>query len=185
MTGEHVRNPEATALDPRRFARRLIRVGWIGLALFAALGLALEAFHAVKAEWYLAEIRQVRRLMLTLAHAHGTLIAVLHIALGLVVAGPWADSPVPVLAARLLTASLVLMPAGFFLGGIFVVGGDPGVGVVLAALGGLFLVVALVSLAVRETGPAGSKREPCPPRDRKSGAPLPRGSSKRRRSRSR
>ena len=38
----------------------------------------------------------------------------------------------------------VLMPVGFFVGGWITYGGDPGVGIVLVALGGLMLFVAVL-----------------------------------------
>ncbi len=145
------------AAETADLARRHVRVGWIGLAAFAALGLSLEGMHALKIDWYLSELTAMRRLMLTLAHAHGTLIAVLHLALGLVLAGPWADGPAPWLAARLLSAALLLMPAGFLLGGLYVYEGDPGVGVALAPLGGLCLLAALVGLAAHRAAPGRSR----------------------------
>jgi hypothetical protein len=40
----------------------------------------------------------------------------------------------------------VLLPTGFLLGGLFVYGGDPGVGVVLVPVGGALLVIALAQI---------------------------------------
>ena len=41
----------------------------------------------------------------------------------------------------------MLLPTGFFLGGIFIYGGDPGLGVLLVPIGGLLLVVAVFLIA--------------------------------------
>ena len=51
------------------------------------------------------------------------------------------------LAERALLAALLLMPAGFLLGGVFASEGDPGVSVGLAAAGGVALLVGLGRVA--------------------------------------
>ena len=50
-------------------------------------------------------------------------------------------------ASRLLRAASVMMPLGFFLGGLGHFGADPGLGVLLVPPGGLALVAALVMTA--------------------------------------
>ena len=52
------------------------------------------------------------------------------------------------LAARALIAAMVLLPVGFFAGGIAVRGGDPSAGVVLVPFGAAALVAALVSIVL-------------------------------------
>lgn len=49
-------------------------------------------------------------------------------------------------------AASVLLPGGFFLGGIFIHGGDPGLGIFLVPLGAgfLFLVVLLTAVGVTD-----------------------------------
>jgi len=42
-----------------------------------------------------------------------------------------------------LRGATCLMPAGFFLGGLFIYSGDPGLGILLVPAGGLLLVVAV------------------------------------------
>ena len=66
--------------DEQRAAlvRRHLRVGWGALALFAASGLVLEAFHGLKLGFYLDLANETRRLMFTLGHAHGTLLALVN-----------------------------------------------------------------------------------------------------------
>jgi predicted GNAT family N-acyltransferase len=56
-------------------------------------------------------------------------------------------------AGALLAAATLLLPGGFLLGGLFVHGGDPGVGVLLVPLGALSLFGAVLSLALRAGRP--------------------------------
>jgi hypothetical protein len=124
---------------------RNLRIGWWALALFIALGVALEALHATKAGFYLDEGNETRRLMWRLAHAHGTLIALVNVVYGLCVRTEIV-SPTP-LASRSLLAALVLLPLGFFLGGISAKGGDPGIGAALVPAGALALIIGIIQVA--------------------------------------
>jgi len=54
-----------------------IRFGLWALLAYLTLGLALEALHGFKVAWYLEF--ETRRLLWTLAHAHGVLVSVLTI----------------------------------------------------------------------------------------------------------
>jgi hypothetical protein len=126
-------------------ALRHVRVGFWALALFVTLGLALEAMHAFKVAAYVDVENDTRRLMWRLAHAHGTLLGLLHVVYGLTVrAVPAVGRP---LASSCLLASLVLIPGGFFAGGVYVRGGDPSVAVALVPAGFVALIVALVTVA--------------------------------------
>ena len=62
---------------------RHLRFGWWSLSAFLALGLLLETLHGFKVGWYLDVSHEARRLMFTLAHSHGTLLALVNIAAGL------------------------------------------------------------------------------------------------------
>ena len=62
---------------PTTLTRRHLRFGWWTLLLFLSLGLVLEALHAFKASGYLSVAHETRRLMWTLAHAHGTLLGII------------------------------------------------------------------------------------------------------------
>src|SRR6185436_11283953 len=72
--------PDASPLDPRR---RHLRFGWWALLCFLTLGVVLEAMHGFKVQWYLNVANETRRLMWTLAHAHGVLLALVNILFGL------------------------------------------------------------------------------------------------------
>lgn len=115
--------------------RRHLKAGWWGLALYVVLGAALELMHATKSPVFVDAGRETTRLLLRLAHAHGTLLALVNVAYALTVAArPSAARP---FASACLLASLVLLPGGFFLGGLFAHGGDPGLGVLLVPAGAL------------------------------------------------
>ena len=58
-----------------------LRFGWWSLLVYLSIGLALEVLHGFKAEMYLSPQMEVRRLMWTLGHAHGTLLALVHLGL--------------------------------------------------------------------------------------------------------
>src|SRR6516162_5777746 len=72
--------PSPTATDSKHCARRHLRIGWWSVLVFLTLGIALELLHGFKAGWYLDVSNSTRRLMFTLAHAHGTLLGLLNIA---------------------------------------------------------------------------------------------------------
>jgi len=139
--------------DPR--IRHHLSVGWTTIALAALFGLGLEAMHGLKLASYLDLDAATRRHMWTLAHAHGTLLGLLHLGVALTLkAAPelLADRSLR-LAARLLLAATLLMPAGFFLGGVWYYAGDPGLGILLVPLGAFALIAALVLLALASWRP--------------------------------
>ena len=126
---------------------RHLRFGWWSLALFATLGLVLEALHGFKVGLYLDADQDTRRLMWRLAHAHGTLLSLVHLAFAATVR-VW-PSAGGALASRALCGASVLMPLGFLLGGVWIHGGDPGLGVMLVPPGALLLILAAVVTARR------------------------------------
>lgn len=140
--------PESSPDDAARLARRHLRVGWWALLVFLCLGAVLESLHGFKVQLYLAVTNETRRLLWTLAHAHGTLLALLNIAFALSLASlPGLGATARSLASRFLVAATVLLPAGFFLGGAVVHEGDPGLGVLLVPPAALFLLVAVFLIA--------------------------------------
>ena len=136
------------------YGRRHLRFGWWSLLLFATLGLVLESLQGLKVRAYLDVSNETRRLMWTLAHAHGTLLAIVHVIFALT----WRSAPAALPSPRLISASLIaaslLLPGGFFLGGVSFYSGDPGVGVLLVPVGGVLLLFALFSIA---RGAAGAR----------------------------
>jgi len=133
---------------PVDYARRHIQFGWWSLLVFATGGLILESLHGFKVRAYLDVSNDTRRLMWTLAHAHGTLLAVLNIVFGLCVrVVPETITGHQRRVSRALLGASIMMPAGFFLGGVAFFDGDPGVGVLLLPIGAFLLLMALFQAA--------------------------------------
>ena len=135
--------------QPDHLAIRHHHIGWWCLAAFATLGLVLESMHGFKVAFYLDVTNETRRHMWTLAHAHGTLLALVNV--GLAVAldrlGGWSPGRRALVSSSLLGAT-VLVPLGFFLGGVWIHDGDPGMGVLLVPLGALLMIVSAVGTAM-------------------------------------
>jgi len=125
--------------DPDRIARRHLLLGWTALLVYLTFGLFLEMLHGFKAAFYLDVGNEARRLMWRLAHAHGTLLALVNVIYGLTVkAVPEAGDG---LASVCLSAALVLVPLGFFFGGTITNGGDPGAMVLVVPPGAVALAI--------------------------------------------
>ncbi len=110
---------------------------------------------------YLNVSNETRRLpqLWTLAHAHGTLLGLVNLAFAATLrALPAWPEPNQRFASSCLLAATVLMPAGFFLGGVFIYSGDPGLGILLVPAGGilLFAAVFLTARALRWFNPGGT-----------------------------
>ncbi len=144
--------PLAEELDNDPLAlvvRRHLRVGWLSLLVFLTLGLVLEALHGMKVQFYLNAMNETRRLMWTLAHAHGTLLAIVQLGFAFTVLQvPAWRTRTRTIASTSLFAAGVLMPGGFFLGGVWVYAGDPGLGILLVPVGGVLLFAAVLLTAL-------------------------------------
>jgi hypothetical protein len=126
---------------------RHLRFGWWSLFAFLALGLVLETLHGFKLGWYLDADVEMRRLMFTLAHAHGTLLALVNIAAGLTLRGV-KGFELERGASLALRWGGLLLPIGFLLGGLVIHQGDPGFGVLLVPIGALLLLYGVGSAAL-------------------------------------
>lgn len=139
----------ANPADPAWSAvRRTLRVGWLLLAVSLPFGVTLEALHALKAPLYLGS--DVRREMWRLAHAHGTLLGVVCLVFAALAPVHVAER-IRASVARQIRWGAILMPLGFFAGGVLNSEGDPSLGVLLTPVGAVLLSVALVRLASRRT----------------------------------
>jgi hypothetical protein len=116
--------------------------------VYASLGLILETLHGFKVAAYLDLTNDTRRLMWTLAHAHGVGLAVIHLLFALTarLVPPSNQQRYPLISKCLMGAS-VLLPGGFFAGGAIYYGGDPGLGVLLVPVGAVLLLIAIFLLA--------------------------------------
>jgi hypothetical protein len=130
------------------FAQRHLRLGWWSLLVFLSLGILLESLHGFKIGFYMDLANATRRHVWTLAHAHGTLLALLNLVFAATLrlfcdgGERWLG-----LASACLIGATGLLPGGFFLGGVVIYAGDPGLGVLLVPIGGLLLLVAVLCTA--------------------------------------
>ena len=126
---------------------RHLRIGWWSIAAFGVLGLVLETLHGFKVGAYLDVSNETRRLMWTLAHAHGTLLGLVHLGLAFTIRAASLAPQKLAAASNALVAATVVLPLGFFLGGIRFYSGDPGVGVALVPVGAVLLIYPAVVVA--------------------------------------
>ena len=139
--------PSKHALLDVQLADRTVRFGWWSLVIFLSLGAVLEALHGFKIGWYVDVGNETRRLMFTLAHAHGTLLALVNIAAGLTARIVERFTLRSSVSFALVWAA-ILLPAGFFLGGIVTYDGDPGLGVWLVPVGAALLFYSIARIAL-------------------------------------
>jgi hypothetical protein len=133
-----------------RNSDRNLRFGWWSLLVFLSLGGGLEALHGFKIGWYVDVGNDMRRLMFTLAHAHGTALALVNVAAGLT-ARHFPDFDFRRSVSFCLIWAGLLFPIGFFLGGVVTYGGDPGLGVWLVPVAALLLFYSVLSIALSVT----------------------------------
>ena len=139
------------------YAVRHLRFGWGSLLVFLSVGFVLELLHGFKAGFYLDVTQETRRLMWTLAHAHGALLGVVHVAWALCLRGfPELEGGSPRAVSRCLIAASVLLPGGFFAGGVQLYGGDPGPGIAAVPAGAACLGIG-VFLTARAAWKCGAK----------------------------
>ncbi|MCP4872776.1 MAG: hypothetical protein GY898_29140 [Proteobacteria bacterium] len=136
--------------DLDAIARRHLTFGWWALLIFLLVGSVLESLHGFKVAWYVDVATETRRLVWRLGHAHGTMLSIVNIVFGLTIKGVAdriGDAAWPVRASQLLVIGTVLLPGGFFAGGLVIYGGDPGPGVFVAPFGALALAIAMALTA--------------------------------------
>ncbi len=142
----HGNSPQS---DVSVLSRRHLQFGWWSLLCFLTLGIILEALHGFKVGWYLKPAFETRRLMWTLGHAHGTLLALVNAVFGISLAVLSGNvSRAQRWASPCLMGATFLLPGGFFLGGIYTYFGDPGLGIFLVPVGALLLLIGVLLTAV-------------------------------------
>jgi hypothetical protein len=143
--------------------QRHLRFGWWSLLVFGVLGLVLESLHGFKVRAYLDVTNETRRLMWTLAHAHGTLLGLVHLAFAASLPFLRLETGRLRLASTSLVGASFLLPGGFFLGGIRFYEGDPGLGIILVPIGAALLLLT-AGLAAVAAGPANADTPAAPAR---------------------
>ena len=120
------------------------RWGWGSLALFALIGLLLESLHGFK----LAVLvdHETRRTMWRLAHAHGAVLALVHLGFAAQLASDALGDDRARGVSLALRIATICMPAGFALGGAWYWDGDPGLGIALVPVGAVALIYACLRL---------------------------------------
>ena len=146
-------------------SNRHLRFGWWALAVYVFLGIGLEMMHGFKLGWYLDVGNEVRRLMFTLGHFHGTMLALVNIAAGLTIRNVEGLRLRPSVSWALIGAA-ILLPGGFLLGAFVTYDGDPGSGIWLVPIGALLMLYGVVGFALgfkgaRPTVPAAQSCRRC------------------------
>ena len=148
--GERGGGPDSTSADSR-WPPAILFQGGVGIAVWMTVGLILDGLLAFRAPGYLDD--PVRRELFRLAHAHGTLLSLLLVVVGLCGRRGVVE---PFRAARAaLRVGSLLMPLGFLLGGIRHFEGDPGLLVWMAPPAALLLIFGVVSTAISARRPGG------------------------------
>ncbi|MCC5021629.1 MAG: hypothetical protein J6386_01915 [Candidatus Synoicihabitans palmerolidicus] len=125
----------------------LVAFGWWALLAYLSCSIVLEALHGFKVGWYLDVGNETRRLMLTLGHAHGSLLALVTVMAGVVVREATAKT-MPRGIGWCIKGATCLLPAGFLLAGLGVRGGDPGPADFLVPVGAGLLLVGVARMAL-------------------------------------
>jgi hypothetical protein len=132
-----------------KLCKRHLKIGWWSLLAFLSLGIILEMLHGMKWSSYLGADAEIRRLLWTLAHSHGTLLAIIHILFGLSLGHlEFTESESFNWTGKILTCATLLMPIGFFLGGWIHYAADPGLGILLVPVGALLLFWAILRISL-------------------------------------
>ncbi len=141
-------NTRSEQVDVAASARWQLQLAWWFLLGFLSLGILLEALHGLKVGWYVDVSNATRRHMWTLAHAHGTLLALIQMAFALSLRRLPDPGAVRIgFASRCLVGATILLPGGFLLGGLFIYAGDPGLGILLVPLGAALLFASVFLMA--------------------------------------
>lgn len=117
-----------------KFTKTQFCFAWICFWIF--FGLLLDSFMGMKQLFYLSN--PVRREMWRLAHTHGTLMTLVFLAY------VHFRGIAKKQHENMMFLGALLMPVGFFLGGIVTTEIDPFVGVFLVPIGGLLFVLGLL-----------------------------------------
>lgn len=132
---------EQSSSQTSTFAQTHRKYGWTALFFFMLFGTIVEGMLGFKSSGITMDA--LRRELWSLAHFHGAMLAVVNI-----VYVQWADSSQIAensrkSASRTLLIGSILMPVGFFLGGVAHPEGDPGIGIFLVPLGALLLLYTI------------------------------------------
>jgi hypothetical protein len=142
MTSEP-EEPETHA-ESDRGTRLCRRTGWTSVALWACVGLALEAAHGLKLAGYLDDA--LTRELCTLAHAHGVGLAIVVLLVG--------EHGLPRLprearhsTAMAVVGAAIAIPLAFLASSVSHPEGDPGLPIWIVPFAAVALIAALARIA--------------------------------------
>lgn len=132
----------ASKMNLNDLGRRHGRFGWTTVLIWLTFGFALEMLHGFKISDYLLD--PIRREFWSLAHFHGVTLALVNL-----IYVNWAENEKlhysrRNLASWALIGGSILMPVGFFLGGLIHFEGDPGFGIFLAPPGAILILITVL-----------------------------------------
>lgn len=120
--------------------KRHLRLGWSLFFVAMTFGLTLESLLGFKVEFLM--LAPIRREFWSLAHFHGALFGLVNLVYVLWAENDYLSPKLTTHASLSLAAGSVLLPLGFFLGGLIHYEGDPGLGFVLIPIGAVCLLYA-------------------------------------------
>lgn len=121
----------------------LIRQAWISIALWITFGILLEGLNAFRSPAFLDDA--VRREMFRLAHAHGTLLNLVLLALAICVRLDLVRIGRKTSAA--FRAAVIILPAGFLFAGVWHFKDEPGAAILLVPIGAVLLLVCAIYIS--------------------------------------
>jgi hypothetical protein len=130
--------------DSMLWVRQSVFQALISIAVWMSFGLLLEGLLGYKTPAYLQDPQ--RRELFRLAHAHGTLLGLLLLALALVT--DRLNLAIPGAARIALRVGVVALPLGFLLAGVWHYEGDPGIAIWLVPPAALLVIFGVVALAL-------------------------------------
>jgi uncharacterized membrane protein YgdD (TMEM256/DUF423 family) len=122
----------------------LLFQAWLSIAVWMSFGLLLESLIGYRVPLYLND--DLRRELFRLAHTHGTLLNIILLLSAICIDRGLASAGT--IALWSLRIGVILMPAGFLLGGIRHTESEPGIGIFLAPLGGILVIFGVIHLAI-------------------------------------
>ncbi len=122
----------------------MLKQAWACLAGWIAFGLLVEAMSGYRIPALLDD--PIRREMLRLAHAHGTLLNLVLLAAAICARLELVRIESGV--AILLRIAIISIPVGFLLAGVWHFKNDPGIGILLVPVGGVLLLWSCIQLAL-------------------------------------
>lgn len=130
---------EEVISSSKDLGKRHKRYGWTALFLFLSFGSLLEGLLGFKSISLLMD--PLRRELWSLAHFHGAMLAIINL-----VYSQWANN-IAVSQQNIASWSLIfgsiLLPLGFFLGGVAHLEADPSLGIFLVPIGTLMLLYTI------------------------------------------